>query len=166
MNIFALDDNPIQAAKDQCNKHVVKMIVESAQLLCTALHINGINIQNLPYRPTHSRHPSTIWTSSSNNNIAWLWAHAHALCNEYTNRYKKTHKTSLALNAISHLIPNGNWQKHTPFAMAMPEQWKCSDAVTAYRCYYIAEKSRFAKWAPRAVPPTWWPFKEIDLNSH
>lgn len=160
MNIFALDNDPVQAARDQCNKHVVKMILESAQLLCTALYLRGAPTESLPYRPTHVRHPSTLWTAASPDNVAWLWLHALELCDEYERRYGKRHKTGSALVQLQSLVPDGDWRSHTPFAQAMPEEWKGPDAVTAYRCYYIVEKSRFARWAPRARPPAWWPFVE------
>lgn len=158
MNIFALNDDPVLSAQDQCNKHVVKMIVESAQILCTVLHMRGVPRERLPYRPTHAHHPSTLWTNASDDNVDWLWRHAHALTAEYTNRYGKIHTTTLALRTISSMIPLGNWRLHTPFAQAMPNEWKDDDAVSAYRCYYIAEKSRFARWAPRSRAPSWWPF--------
>lgn len=161
MNIFALDDDPVQAARDQCNKHVVKMVLESAQLLCTALHVNGVTCEALPYRPTHARHPSTLWTASSDANISWLWSHALELCDEYRRRYGRRHRTEQALAAIASMIPAGDWRGHSPFAQAIPVEWKQTDAVTAYRCYYIAEKSRFARWAPRSRPPAWWPFVEV-----
>lgn len=160
MNIFAVDNDPRIAAQSLCNKHICKMIIESAQLLCTALHVRGLDKSLLPYRPTHANHPSTIWTVASEHNIEWLWQHAAELGVEYTRRYHKIHKTDHVLHSIKPLLPKGDWRQYTPFAQAMPEQWKNDDAVTAYRCYYIAEKSRFAKWAPRATPPAWWPFKE------
>ena len=161
MNIFVLDSNPVQAARDQCNKHVVKMILESAQVLCTALHLNGVDLTHLPYKPTHTRHPSTLWTTQSPANMVWLWTHAVELCEEYSRRYdNKVHKTYYVLQSIAWLMPRAHWRDHTPFAKAMPDVWKQYDPVTAYRCYYIAEKSHFAKWEPRARTPSWWPFKE------
>jgi hypothetical protein len=161
MNIFILSEDPLIAARDQCNKHCVKMIVESAQLLCTALHLMGTPKELLPYKPTHVRHPSTLWLVEHHANLVWLWLHANELCKEYTKRYGKIHKTAGALTAIKHLIPQQDWQNHTPFALAMPAQWKIAgDAVTSYRCYYIAEKSHFAKWHPRTQTPSWWPFME------
>lgn len=162
MNIFILDTDPVQAARDQCNKHVVKMILESAQLLCTALHLNGTDASHLPYKPTHAKHPSTLWTAASSANMAWLWAHAIELCEEYTRRFGKVHKTRYVLESIAWLMPRADWHDHTPFAKAMPERWKQYDAVTAYRCYYIAEKSDIARWKPRASAPAWWPFIEEE----
>lgn len=160
MNIFVLDRDPVQAARDMCNKHVVKMILESAQLLCTALALRGIPKENLPYKSTHAKHPCTLWLVENDDNMAWLWLHALELCSEYTRRFHKTHKTEACLNSIRKYIPVGDWRAVNDFAKAMPVEWKHLDAVTAYRCYYIAEKSRFAKWWPRSAPPEWWPFEE------
>lgn len=160
MNIFVLDTDPIEAARAQCNKHVVKMIVESAQMLCTALYINGASAKLLPYRPTHSKHPCTLWAAASDDNFAWLLLHAQELCDEYYRRYGRRHKTADVLDEISQIASIGDWESHTPFALAMPPQYKCSDPVQSYRDYYIAEKSRFAKWRPRTLAPTWWPFEE------
>lgn len=160
MNIFILNEDPKLAARDQCNKHVVKMIVESAQILCTALSLNGVDSSHLPYKPTHIRHPSTIWAASSPANMTWLWTHAIELCEEYTRRYGRIHKTQYVLENTGWLITRSDWREHTQFVQALPDKWKNEDPVVAYKCYYIAEKSDFAKWAPRAIPPTWWPFKE------
>lgn len=160
INIFVLSEDPKQAARDHCNKHVVKMIVEAAQLLCTALHINGVNKESLPYRTTHAGHPCTKWVAESPANSAWLFEHAIELCEEYTRRYEKVHKTRSVIESLRSLLPPGDRHDHTPFAQAMPDEWKHDDAVIAYRCYYIAEKSRFARWSPRANPPDWWPLDD------
>lgn len=160
MNIFILDVDPKKAARDQCNKHVVKMLLESAQLLSTVLFLRGVDVKQLHYRPTHIKHPSTLWAAKDPANLAWLYAHAEALCDEYTRRYHKKHRSETVIKSMKHMLQTLDWNSTTTFAQAMPEQWKHVDAVTAYRSYYIAEKSRFAKWAPRAEPPTWWPFKE------
>lgn len=160
MNIFVLSEDPVQAARDQCNKHVCKMTVESAQMLCTAL-TPVVGATKLPYRPTHAQHPCTRWASESPANMAWLFAHATELSQEYTRRYGRRHKTQAALDSIVHLLPTGaRWQDHTPFVLAMPERCRDVNAVTAYRNYYIAEKASFARWAPHAVAPSWWPFAE------
>lgn len=151
------------AARDQCNKHVVKMIVESAQLICTALSMphggsQAHDVYFLPYKPTHAKHPCTKWLCESHANIAWLFAHAVELCEEYTRRYGRVHKTQYVLQNVAWLLRPADWRDHTPFAQAMPDEWKdADDAVTAYRCYYIAEKSHMAVWEPRARKPTWWP---------
>ena len=93
MNIFYLHHSPYLAAKVQYNKHVVKMILESAQMLCTAHHVYGNAEQklNVPYKQAHLNHPSTIWTRQCRANYRWLYLHMLALGYEYTKRYGKIH---------------------------------------------------------------------------
>ena len=140
MNIFYLHSDPVKAAKIQYNKHVVKMILESAQMLCTAHHIYGNAEQqlNVPYKKAHLNHPSTIWTRQCRANYRWLFLHMIALGDEYTKRYNKTHltitKCAKFLNVPPVHIPNGDFCEPP---QAMPDQYKvpgCS--VTAYWNYY------------------------------
>lgn len=159
MNIFALNDDPRQAALDQCNKHIVKMPLESVQMLCTALRAADPSAQ-LPYRSTHNNHPCIRWVGESTANTAWLHIHARELCREYTRRYGRRHKSEDALDMIAPMLPTVGWANHSAFVMTMPDEWKQSDVVAAYRTFYIAVKSRFARWAPRARPPLWWPLVE------
>ena len=154
-----LDEDPRRAAIDQCNKHVVKMIVESAQMLCAALR-QAHPVRQQPYRATHVNHPCARWVRAAPANAAWLFAHAKSLGSEYTKRYGRRHKTENALDVIGPQLVPADWRDHTPFVMAMPLEWQCDDVVTSYRAFYIAEKSRFARWAPRTRPPAWWPLDE------
>lgn len=153
MNVFVLNRDPALAARDQCNKHVVKMILESAQLLVTAFP-DGTT----PYKHTHVNHPCGKWTRASLSNYAWLLTHALELCSEYTRRYGKVHKTEDVIVSLGR--PDLPDVGLTPFAQAMPEQHRNVDPVVAYRSYYIADKARIAKWAPRAAAPAWWPYLE------
>lgn len=146
MNIFVLDNQPTQAAIYQCDKHVVKMILETAQMLST--------IAGGPYKPTHAHHPCTLWAGATHDNFIWLKVHGLALCNEYTHRYGKRHKChDVILNIYTpdHLLDKIGL---TPFAQAMPEEFKSDDAVEAYRKYYHT-KQHFCKWTNRN-PPDWW----------
>ena len=153
MNIFVVDRDPKIAATMLCDKHVVKMIVETAQMLCTAASKLG---HHVPYKPTHARHPCTLWTGESLSNWNWLVQHGTALCEEYTLRYKKIHKTQSIIEWCrdSGVAPTNDIGL-TPFRLAMPEKYKCVDPVKSYREYYIGEKSRFAKW--KTSSPSWWP---------
>jgi hypothetical protein len=153
MNIFVLDKNPTKAANMLCDKHVVKMIVETAQMLCTTAHVNGH--LSVPYKATHKNHPCTLWSNESSANWDWLVEHGEAMCTEYTRRYGRTHKTQAVINwcKTSNVGPQKNIGL-TPFRQAMPDTYKNSDPVKAYRDYYRGEKSSFAKW--RNNPPTWW----------
>ena len=149
MNLFAVDTDPKIAAQQLCDKHVVKMILESAQMLCSVFP-NG----DAPYRRAFYNHPCTKWARESAENYEWLLDHAYAMCQEYTRRYVKVHKS---LDAISWC--GSNYHKLniprkglTKFAQAMPEQYKNSCGVTAYRSYYNGEKAYFAKWSKRETP--------------
>lgn len=151
MNIFVLDRDPMEAAKMYCDKHVVKMIVEVAQLLSTAHHIHDSEFKDLVYKKTHVNHPCAIWARESDKNYMWLYSHFLALCQEYNLRYKKIHLTWRKLhNVLVHNpCPKG---KFTNFVQAMPEQYKDEDVVKAYRNYYVGDKAKIAKWTYRTVP--------------
>jgi len=151
MNIFYLDRDPSTCAKMHCDKHVVKMILETAQLLCTTHWLTGSEAH---YRATHKNHPSTVWVRQSIYNYRWLCKLGVELCYEYTARYGKTHKSQAVIewcvdNEPS--IPN-----NVPFTdppLAMPEACKLPDAVDAYRNYYIIEKAYMATW--KRNKPDW-----------
>lgn len=159
MNIFYLHEDPVIAAKAQTNKHVVKMILESAQLLSTAHRIldgqhyidasSGRKLQrwlhpqyeNELYKATHFNHPCAIWVRESKENYIWLYKHFIALCQEYTKRYKRTHATQIKLESILANTPNNISNiGFTKPALAMPDQYIMEDAVQSYRNYYVAEK--------------------------
>lgn len=156
MNIFILDSDPKVSAQNLCDKHVVKMLLESAQMLCVPFHLQTIEIPL--YKLTHSNHPCNVWIRQSRENYEWLLEHAIELGSEYTYRFDKIHKSSAVvtwcLNKFSML--DFPFIKQTDFVQAMPEIYKSNDAVTAYRSYYKGEKSRFAKWNRKRQPPKWW----------
>ena len=151
MNIFILDHSPESSARSQCDKHVVKMILETAQMLCTVAHDNGTDA---PYRATHKKHPCTLWAGKSKQNWDWLVKHGLALCQEYTDRYGKTHKSQKHIEWCRDLNLGLPETGLTPFAQAMPSQYKNRCAVTAYRAYYHGEKAGFATW--KRNKPSWW----------
>ena len=149
MNIFVLDTDPIIAAQMQCDKHVVKMTLETAQLLCSAVIVNG---GVAPYRLTHKNHPSTKWATRNRANFMWLIEHGKALAKEYTFRYGKEHKCEkifFELEKVSSIIPDGKLEN---FALAMPNEYRSEDSVKSYRKYYVGEKTSFAKWTKRKAP--------------
>ena len=162
MNIFYLDNDPENAARYQCDKHVVKMILETAQLLCTAHRLlDGVEVLgNEPlYKATHQNHPSSIWVRESSGNYEWLYKHFAFLLDEYTERYSKIHKTSRLLGVLKNLpenIPNAG-MKVPP--QCMPDEYRNSDTVEAYRNYYIGEKSYMATW--KRNKPKWWKDESI-----
>ena len=142
MNIFYLSEDPNQAAKMMYNKHVVKMILESAQLLCTAHIISDGEAADVPYKATHKNHPSAIWARESVSNYIWLYDHMIALGNEYTRRYGKKHLTILKCSGALCKAPNNITKVDlTPMPQCMPDQYKVpGNSVEAYWNYYEAEK--------------------------
>jgi hypothetical protein len=159
MNIFYLDACPYKAAEYQCDKHVVKMIVETAQLLSTAHHEHGDKeYASLLYKPTHKNHPCAIWTRQCKSNYEWLFQHLYALSIEYTKRYGKVHKTWSKLGQLLISCPESiSNDEFTDPPQCMPEQYQCGHTVTAYRTYYQNEKASFATWERSPQPiPHWW----------
>jgi hypothetical protein len=150
MNLFFLDIDPQKSAEYHCDKHIVKMILETAQMLCTAHHLHG-NGAAVPYKPTHINHPSAVWCRLGDSNYIWLAKLLMACCKEYTYRYGKVHKceqTGLVQELFSKL-PNNlprqvNFTGPTP---AMPDTCKVeSDALSSYRNYYNLNKTHLASW--------------------
>jgi hypothetical protein len=156
MNIFILDTDPVVCAQSHCDRHVVKMILETAQILCTALsNVTGDTVVTA-YKPTHRRHPCTIWAQDIRN-FVWLRSLGFALCDEYTHRYGKVHKSLAVLQSF----PVPTMKLHTPktWALAMPDEYKQKDAVQAYRSYYQSKQHQFNMvWTSREVPE-WFKFE-------
>lgn len=154
MNLFVLDLNPVKAARAHCDKHVVKMVVETAQLLSTAHAETGSTAEGL-YRPTHRNHPCAVWVRESAANYRWALALLEGLLNEYQRRYGdasgKRHATWRMLPALA-VCPALPELGLTPFAQAMPEAHRSDDPVASYRSYYRAEKARFATYRLGDVP--------------
>ncbi|MBY8289760.1 pyrimidine dimer DNA glycosylase/endonuclease V [Vibrio fluvialis] len=150
MNIFILDDDIKLCAQYHCDQHVVKMILESVQLLCTALNKKGFET---PYKSTHVKHPCVLWVEESYDNFLWLTELVRELNTEYKFRYDKSvdHKSMAVLELIQqHTYPSIGL---TEFAQAMPDEYKIrGDAVSAYRRFYLAEKMVFARWTKRELP--------------
>ena len=93
MNIFYLHEDPKKAAEYQYNKHVVKMILESAQMLCTAHHLLDGPDADVPYKIAHKNHPSTVWARQSSQNYACLEVYSTQVLNNLRNVCQKNTKT-------------------------------------------------------------------------
>lgn len=158
MNIFVLDLDPEAAARFHVDKHVVKMPLETAQLLCSVHHVLG-SADDVPYRLTHRNHPCATWARKSLSNYRWLVRLGMALCREYTHRYGRTHKSQAVIEWCRDREPDLPDCGLTPFAQAVPEEHKSPDAVWAYRRYYMADKKRMASWKKRQPPP-WFSWTE------
>lgn len=177
MNIFAVNHDPIEAAISLHDSHVVKMIVESGQLLSTAhRYLDGYQYSGpsvsgkrtvrkwllqderepVLYAATFMNHPCGYWVRDSVQNYTWLAQHFLALLSEYTHRYERRHKAEQIAPFVS--TPPSNIRKSglDPFAMAMPDKYKNDDPVIAYRSYYNGEKlfpkGRPARWTNREKP--------------
>ena len=176
MNIFYLSHNPVECAKFHVDRHTTKMVLEYAQLLSTAHRVlDGVELNGLSasgrkkkfwtlgdsrdytlYKATHIHHPSAVWARQSVENYLWLANMLIALCEEYTYRYGKIHKTErdglayVLLKNIPHNIRNSGFTQPTP---AMPDEVKIvGDSLASYRNYYIKNKAHLASWKKRNIP--------------
>lgn len=151
MNIFILDTNVKKCAEYHCDKHVVKMITESAQMLSTACRLNGINNG---YKACYKFHPCSIWTRESLSNWLWLRELVKHLNKEWRSRYhhSRNHKAYDVVKSLPE--PKIKDIGLTKFAQAMPDEYRSVDAVDAYRSYYMGDKRHIAQW--RNGEPCWW----------
>lgn len=185
MNLFYLDEDLDKSAEYHVDKHIVKMPLEAAQLLCTAIWVDSVlgfvpraldkderevlnskkaKIKHLPmeerpltpYLPMMYNHPCTIWVRSSLDNFEWTHCYANALNDEYHYRYGKQHKS--IVEVVNKLPEPQNMPRlgQTPFLMAMPDELKNEDdVIQSYRDYYHLDKATFAQWKYRDKP-YWW----------
>ena len=160
MNIFRIEQTPEACAHSMLDSHVVKMCVETPQLLSGAHHmLDGNEAIEGIYKLTHKNHPCAIWTRASNNNYTWLYCHFKALCDEYTYRYGKVHACERLLPILYKHPKNIPVGYLTPMSQCMPDEYKRPNTVDAYRAYYIGAKSHIAKWNKARPAPDWWPNK-------
>jgi hypothetical protein len=152
MNIFFLDEDPTMSAQYHVDKHVVKMILETAQLLCGVHHATAPDNTYVPYKLSHKNHPCSIWARTSLSNYLYLCELGLELCKEYTYRYGKRHKSQEVIEWCLIYKPNVPDVEFTEPAMAMPDEYKVGDVVQSYRNYYMGAKSGFATWKNRQKP--------------
>lgn len=153
MNIFALSSCPEESARWAVDKHVIKMCLETAQLLCTVSWRYGVAA---PYKATHAKHPCALWAGETGDNWSWLVRHGLALGAEYERRYSRVHGSVRVLEWARDSGGQPPAGPLTPFAQAMPETYRRPDATEAYRAFYRGEKAAFASWKAPAAPPPWW----------
>jgi hypothetical protein len=181
MNIFYLDRDPRECAKMHCDKHVVKMIIEYAQLMSTAHRVldgyqdiekryvagslpprwRNVKIWTHPnkkfdremMKASHINHPSNVWLRQSKNNYVWLYQMWICLLNEYTYRYGKTHACARLIEVLNNIPSNMEDSPFTEPTPAMPDECKIAgDSLSSYHKYYIDKKIDFAKWKNRDIP--------------
>jgi len=144
-----------------CDKHIPKLLLESAQMMAQALRRHGatddmmpLTKSGTPYKGGHKHHPCTVWVGDTRDNFVWLANHASALCHEYLSRFGKVHACEqpiLHMIKMYRMIPFGGL---TRFAQAMPDEYRDINAVKAYRAYYHSKT--FAKWDKGTPTPDWW----------
>ncbi len=150
MNIFYLSNNLEKCARYHADKHVVKMILEYAQILCTANNLTGVYS---PYKSTHKNHPCVKWVMESLDNWLWLRELSKELNIEYQYRFShiRNHKSYDVIASLE--LPNLDSNGVTDHPQCMPEILQIpNDPIQAYRLYYLTEKKSLLKWSRRSVP--------------
>ena len=155
MNIFVLDKNPRIAAQMHCDKHCVKMILETAQMLSTAHRVYDTPQAEKVYKQAHLNHPCTKWVRESKDNYSWAWALYYELLLEFKKRRGKPHKSGELIQYLAHIPYEVPSMGLTPFAQAMPDEYKGSCPVEAYRAYYMGDKAAMAAWNWGTPAPDW-----------
>jgi hypothetical protein len=160
MNIFVLDENPIIAAKYHCDKHIVKMAVESNQMLATSYHLLSTDNNwkyfpsDNPYRITHINHPCSKWVRESEGNFRWLLDLALAIGEEHHKRYgkyTKSYHVSLWFQKNIHMMRFPN-KKMTNFVICMDDIYKKNSVVDSYRHLYTTGKRHICTWNHTETP--------------
>ena len=179
MNIFYLHNDPKTCAELHNDKHVVKMILEYAQLLSTAhrvldgtqsvvvsktnrkqtRYVLSDEREYALYRSTHANHPSAIWVRQSYENYEWLYQLFVVVLKEYTYRYGRIHATARLTDALytppTHIPKDVGFTEPTP---AMPEEYKVkNNSLQSYINYYVGAKKHLANWKKRTIP-SWYEF--------
>ena len=161
MNIFILDWDVKKCAQYHNDKHVVKMILETAQLLCGVHHMTHQVTHQVPYKLSHKNHPCSIWARESLTNYLWLCELGLELSKEYTYRYGKRHKSQDVIEWCLTNKPQISDKGFTEPAKAMPDKYKVKSVVESYRNYYNGEKVSFSKWKNREIP-NW--FNQVEVS--
>lgn len=173
MNIFYLHNDPETCAKMHNDKHVVKMILEYCQLMCTAHRVldgtfyygqtaNGRKIQrwllsdnreDVLWKASHIKHPSGIWVRDNRANYNWLFWLWVKLMDEYSYRYGKQHSARRMVQWLINPPKNMTWGYFFEPTPAMPDEYKVKDdSIQSYRNYYLGDKQHLASWKKREMP--------------
>ena len=154
MNLFYVHEDPKTAAQSLCDKHVVKMILETAQMLSTAHRLSDTPQAPFVYKMTHKNHPSTKWLRSSQIAYKWGLDHLQELFTEYTHRYGKIHKTEQ--EKLEHLKVIPKDLPELPFIdppQCMYDECRGLDTIIAYRSYYRIRRTEIdMRWTNREIP--------------
>lgn len=165
MNIFVTDLDPKIAARNLCDKHVSKMLLESTQLLSNAVRLYHPDAETAPYKFTQATHPCSKWVTEARENFDWLLEHAYEINREFTARFDNTHKCHDALVHISNVKRYLNYpqKEMTAFKHVMPKIYRTENIVNSYRSYIIDAKT-FAKWEKARSAPEWYYTHVVEYN--
>ena len=172
MNRFLIDHHPDAIAKSLCDQHIVKMPLEEAQMLCTALWHHDpayAEIKQL-YKPVHQKHPCTLWAMDNQRNYAFAWRLYDAMLREYTHRYGKEHGAGKHLRALEYgvcRIPDTtNFMTPHPQCFSGHDHLKTDEnwPIMAYRAFYCVDKAKFARYNKGRSKPQWMIEGEEILN--
>ena len=166
MNLFILSLIQREIAQYMMDKHVSKILLEAVQMLCSAKRIlePDDEINTKLYKLAHKNHPVTIWCRTSKANFVWTLDLIEELHKEWRFRYghseKKIHKSYTMAQVLRNHIPSDKAFKEvglTPFALAMPIEYKTDNPVESYRKYYMSqEKQKIATWKKARAKPEWY----------
>jgi len=152
MNLFFVNQDPVMAAMDLADKHVVKMLLECCQMMSTAARRNGYESEHI-YKDAHVKHPMTVWVGDSRKHYEWCWEHAVALATEYRIRYMREHKSASLLPRLAYAmynhVPDNGWVDPP---LCMPDEYKIGNYVDSYREYYRKGKAHLHKWTSKNIP--------------
>ncbi len=153
MNLFVSDPDPVVSASALADRHVVKMTLETAQMLSTVLRSQGHTDPDL-YRATHARHPCTLWASTPSG-LAWTLAHGLALAAEYTRRFGKVHASERVITFAAGYISDAPLP--SGFVAAVPDDLR---ALPVHEAYRETLRRKYAAWGPlarwtRSSAPAW-----------
>ena len=183
MNLFFLHVNPEICAQEHCDKHVVKMLLETVQMLYTVHHLCNSDMPDDAYKKVSMvHHPTVIWVGICFENYNYASTLGMCLSKEYTHRYNKIHSCDTHIRWLHNNIPNFIQKEFpyekckkqvvfsynqdiqnsgmTPVPLAMPDDVKQNDTIYSYRSYYIVHKKYFTKWTSRPIP-NWFTFYNI-----
>ena len=169
MNRFLIEHHPDAIAKSLCDKHIVKMPLEEAQMLCTAIwhHAPEYAEGHELYKPVHQKHPCTLWAMETRANFVYAFNLYTAMLCEYHHRYGKWHGAGNPsttnkdarpqhLIAARHLIPDGQLTPH-PQCFSGLDHLKTDELwpIEAYRAFYTVDKMKFARYNKGRSMPNW-----------
>jgi hypothetical protein len=149
VNIFALDYDTVLCAQYHCDRHIVKMPSEVAQMLSA---VNG-GPWNVP--KSVSKHGCTLWAKETQGNYAWLVNYGISLCKEYTYRYGREHAAEEVIESLRFPLIVLKLGPLRPFYLAMPDEFKKTNPIESYRSYYRHKKDTIQFNHTKRPVPDW-----------